>query len=81
MPYQKGIFIEPFPLVLVAGGDLNGNDNNALAEGAEGEENGTQQQQPTIGFAAGLMMKALNIFILKLSFLFSNYFFSISVSF
>ena len=55
---QKAIFNEPFPFALL-GGDLNGNDNNALAEGAEGEENGTHQQQPSIGFAAGLMMKAL----------------------
>ena len=45
----------------------DGNDDNALAEGAEGEENGTHQQ-PTVGFAAGLMMKALKILFLKFSF-------------
>ena len=54
--------------------DFDDYDDNALAEGAEGDENGTSQQQPSVGFAAGLMMKALNFSILKLSFSFYNFF-------
>ena len=54
-------------LKIVLNDDFYGNDDNALAEGAEGEENGTHQQ-PTVGFAAGLMMKALKILFLKFSF-------------